>query len=93
MIPLFPVTHADDSINLKTSVKLNFSINPAVPSKSRHGTEQQPAQVCLGPRERKGTQMQEERDMEKAWAAQGLFQLLCRNGRKDGIGTRLKTAG
>lgn len=73
MIPLFPVTHADDSINSKTAVKLNFPINPAVPSKSGQGTEQQPAQVCLGLRERKGTQIREKRGVGKPWAARGLF--------------------
>lgn len=75
MIPLFPVTHADDSINLKTAVKFNFTINPAIPSKCQLGRQQPPAQVWMDRRGRnkvKGQKMK-YRYEKKNGAEQGLF--------------------
>ena len=46
-IPLFPVTHADDSINFKTAVKFNFTINPANPGKHQLGRRQPLARVWM----------------------------------------------
>lgn len=68
MIPPLPVTHADDSINLKTAAKFNFPVNPAIPCHGERRRQQQPARLSAGPEGWRG----EERGEGRKRGARGL---------------------